>query len=392
MMNNLKYQAGDLGVSPATVNSNWNFIPEDELKEQLRKFKYTYVEAINKLIKFDKQRIFRFPVDTNIVTDYYNYIKHPMDFETMLNKNDDQIYKDDIRVFDNDVRLIIDNCKTYNSPDTVFYEAAVKLDEFYSRMRPLLVKRVNTICNLLNRKVLSNTRSRHKPPIQRGLTPPLQSTSSRSFEIPVTNLGKSESSLLSFPSTESLSSQDPKAEYVDISTLPIIKRKRKKGDLLKQRPSTNINELIDPLSTVIQLALTVSRLSNETFGKLMSNFNGLPRLLNSLDVAHHQLSLTNYTGGNWDKKSLNRLKRVISNFEWKRSFDFQTPTGRSPLYSKIQLLLSKTQRDSYKHTVEKFIGPENLQLINQVIPNLSNTLNELSLPHQILFNDSDLKF
>ncbi|XP_952392.1 histone acetyltransferase, GCN5-like, putative [Theileria annulata] len=391
-MNNNKNQIGDIGSSQASVNSNWNFIPEDELKEQLRKFKYTYVEAINKLIKFDKQRIFRFPVDTNIVTDYYKYIKHPMDFETMLNKNDEQVYKDDIRVFDNDVKLIIENCKTYNSPDTVFYEAAVKLEEFYNRMRPILTKRINTICNLLNRKILSNTKSRNKPIIQRGLTPPLQSTSSRSFEIPVTNLGKSETSLLSFPSTESISSQDAKAEYVDISTLPIIKRKRKKGDLLKQRPSTNLNELIDPLSTVIQLALTVSRLSNETFGKLMSNFNGLPRLLNSLDVAHHQLSLTNYTGGNWDRKSLNRLKRVINNFEWKRSFDFQMPNGRNHLYQKIQLLLGRIQRNSYKRTVEKFIGAENLKLINQVIPNLSNTLNELSLPYQMLFNDYDLRF
>lgn len=50
--------------------------------------------------------------------DYGYFIKNPMDLGTVSNKLKDNRYDHVEEVFD-DLQLIWDNCKTYNSPDTV---------------------------------------------------------------------------------------------------------------------------------------------------------------------------------------------------------------------------------------------------------------------------------
>lgn len=60
------------------------------------------------------------------VPDYLDHIKHPMDFATMRQRIDAQDYSN-LEQFESDFNLIVDNCMTYNSKDTYFYRAAVRL-------------------------------------------------------------------------------------------------------------------------------------------------------------------------------------------------------------------------------------------------------------------------
>lgn len=84
--------------------------------------------VVEQLLEKDVGEIFAKPVDLAEVPDYLEYIKHPMDLSTMLKKAESYKYKsfDD---FENDFNLMIKNCMSYNSKDTVFYKAALKMRE-----------------------------------------------------------------------------------------------------------------------------------------------------------------------------------------------------------------------------------------------------------------------
>lgn len=60
------------------------------------------------------------------VPDYLDHIKRPMDFATIRQRIDAQDYNN-LEQFESDFNLIVDNCMTYNSKDTYFYRAAVRL-------------------------------------------------------------------------------------------------------------------------------------------------------------------------------------------------------------------------------------------------------------------------
>uniref|UniRef100_A0A3Q2SZ11 Bromodomain containing 1 n=1 Tax=Fundulus heteroclitus TaxID=8078 RepID=A0A3Q2SZ11_FUNHE len=74
----------------------------------------------------DQAKIFTQPVDVNEVPDYLDHIKRPMDFSTMRQRVDAQAYTN-LDQFEADFNLIVDNCMKYNSKDTYFYRAAVRL-------------------------------------------------------------------------------------------------------------------------------------------------------------------------------------------------------------------------------------------------------------------------
>ncbi|XP_023558245.1 bromodomain-containing protein 1 isoform X6 [Octodon degus] len=74
----------------------------------------------------DPAKIFAQPVSLKEVPDYLDHIKHPMDFATMRKRLEAQGYRN-LRAFEEDFNLIVDNCMKYNAKDTVFYRAAVRL-------------------------------------------------------------------------------------------------------------------------------------------------------------------------------------------------------------------------------------------------------------------------
>nr|XP_046234366.1 bromodomain-containing protein 1 isoform X2 [Scatophagus argus] len=99
---------------------------ETLLEMQLTPFSILLRALLDQLQSKDQARIFTQPVDVNEVPDYLDHIKHPMDFSTMRQRIDAQGYNN-LEQFENDFNLIIDNCMKYNSKDTYFYRAAVRL-------------------------------------------------------------------------------------------------------------------------------------------------------------------------------------------------------------------------------------------------------------------------
>nr|XP_037271234.1 peregrin-like isoform X2 [Rhipicephalus microplus] len=83
---------------------------------------------LTQLRELDPTDIFAQPVNLSEVPDYLNYIQKPMDFWTMEQKLKRHEYSS-LKDFEADFHLIIDNCMTYNSRDTLYYKAAVKMRE-----------------------------------------------------------------------------------------------------------------------------------------------------------------------------------------------------------------------------------------------------------------------
>ncbi|XP_041636670.1 bromodomain-containing protein 1 isoform X2 [Cheilinus undulatus] len=99
---------------------------ETLLEMQLTPFSILLRALLDQIQSKDQARIFAQPVDVNEVPDYLDHIKHPMDFSTMRQRIDAQGYNN-LDQFETDFNLIVDNCMKYNSKDTYFYRAAVRL-------------------------------------------------------------------------------------------------------------------------------------------------------------------------------------------------------------------------------------------------------------------------
>ncbi|XP_069013026.1 bromodomain-containing protein 1 isoform X2 [Embiotoca jacksoni] len=99
---------------------------ETLLEMQLTPFSILLRALLDHLQAKDQARIFTQPVDIDEVPDYLDHIKHPMDFSTMRQRIDAQSYNN-FDQFEDDFNLIVDNCMKYNSKDTYFYRAAIRL-------------------------------------------------------------------------------------------------------------------------------------------------------------------------------------------------------------------------------------------------------------------------
>lgn len=85
---------------------------------------------LNDLIHHPASWPFRKPVDPNEVPDYLSVITAPMDLSTMSKRLESEHYKS-IAEFTADLKLIADNCRRYNDPDTTYYKNANILENFY---------------------------------------------------------------------------------------------------------------------------------------------------------------------------------------------------------------------------------------------------------------------
>eukprot|EP00898_Chlorokybus_atmophyticus_P006053 jgi/Chlat1/6449/Chrsp45S00466 len=87
------------------------------------------MEAIlAKLQKKDTFGVFAEKVDRKLVPDYYDVIKHPMDFGTLREKLKAGVYST-WDLFTADVNLICNNAMHYNAPTTVYYKQAKAMQE-----------------------------------------------------------------------------------------------------------------------------------------------------------------------------------------------------------------------------------------------------------------------
>lgn len=98
----------------------------------------------SELSKHKDAWLFAEPVKEEEAPGYFELIDQPMDLSTIKEHLDEQLYisKED---FARDVYLMLANCKTYNPPDSVFYQWAVTLEVGPSRV----TTHVNECCQQL---------------------------------------------------------------------------------------------------------------------------------------------------------------------------------------------------------------------------------------------------
>uniref|UniRef100_A0A3Q3FD29 Bromodomain and PHD finger containing, 3b n=1 Tax=Labrus bergylta TaxID=56723 RepID=A0A3Q3FD29_9LABR len=82
--------------------------------------------TVEQLQEKDTAQIFAEPVNIKEVPDYPEFISQPMDFSTMRSKLDSHAYRS-ISDLETDFNLMVSNCLLYNSKDTVFHRAALRL-------------------------------------------------------------------------------------------------------------------------------------------------------------------------------------------------------------------------------------------------------------------------
>eukprot|EP00249_Psilotum_nudum_P017446 c26328_g1_i2 orf=716-2554(-) len=74
---------------------------------------------------------FKEPVDARDVPDYYDIIKDPIDLKTISKRLDSEQYYFTLDMFVADMRRMFANARTYNSPETIYYKCANRLDAFF---------------------------------------------------------------------------------------------------------------------------------------------------------------------------------------------------------------------------------------------------------------------
>ncbi|XP_057977992.1 histone acetyltransferase GCN5 isoform X2 [Malania oleifera] len=75
---------------------------------------------------------FKEPVDKRDVPDYYDIIKDPMDLKTMTKRVESELYYVTFEMFVADVKRMFANARTYNSPETIYYKCATRLEAHFS--------------------------------------------------------------------------------------------------------------------------------------------------------------------------------------------------------------------------------------------------------------------
>lgn len=108
-------------------NKNFN---RDKYKEEMKELRNKLLEIIDELKKDDRFIDFSTPVTEKIAPEYFKKISNPMDLRTIERRllRFPDYYKS-VQTFETDISLIVNNCKNYNSPETVFYKAAIQLAE-----------------------------------------------------------------------------------------------------------------------------------------------------------------------------------------------------------------------------------------------------------------------
>ncbi|KAB7493777.1 Bromodomain-containing protein 7 [Armadillidium nasatum] len=130
---------------------------EKPSKAAMAAFKELLEVLLQLLQKKDPQQFFVFPVTDLIAPGYSSIINTPMDFSKMTQKVQEGAYSC-LSQFQEDLRLICNNCMTYNQPDTIYYKAAKRLlqagEKILSPERILPLKREMTNLLLLSKELL----------------------------------------------------------------------------------------------------------------------------------------------------------------------------------------------------------------------------------------------
>jgi histone acetyltransferase len=101
--------------------------PTMDVQEQMR-------FILGKIQRHSKAWPFAQPVSKNDAAGYYDMIKNPMDLHTMEKKLRNGKYAT-MDMFVEDMLLIFDNCREYNSKDSVYWRSAKELEDYFNEIR-----------------------------------------------------------------------------------------------------------------------------------------------------------------------------------------------------------------------------------------------------------------
>lgn len=94
-----------------------------------KSFKESCLKIVDSLTGHSSAWPFLAPVRKEEVPDYFNYIKRPMDFQTIRDRVNSNEYSSK-KQFEGDIMLVFSNAKEYNSKPTVFYKCADKMEVY----------------------------------------------------------------------------------------------------------------------------------------------------------------------------------------------------------------------------------------------------------------------
>lgn len=97
-------------------------------EHHLQPFKLFLRKIVQQLSAKDTNKFFQNPVSEADAPDYFEYIQQPMDFSTIAAKVEKCEYES-FEALEEDFDLMIENCMTYNEPETVYHKAAKKLKD-----------------------------------------------------------------------------------------------------------------------------------------------------------------------------------------------------------------------------------------------------------------------
>ncbi|KAF9158088.1 histone acetyltransferase [Actinomortierella ambigua] len=129
------FQNGVTEVDPMTVpgikESGWDPEMDNTPRVPVHGPHYNAMKHIvAELIRDPSSWPFLHPVDVEAVTDYYSYIKDPMDLSTLESNVDADVYES-LDDFAKDCKKIFDNCRVYNGESTPYVKCANKLEKVF---------------------------------------------------------------------------------------------------------------------------------------------------------------------------------------------------------------------------------------------------------------------
>lgn len=115
---------------PAIKATGWSPAMDELSRQPRRSARFHEIQKVLNKIQNNKQAWpFLKPVDENEVPDYYNVISYPIDLETIeerLDKDEDYLPKNLV----DDLKLMFENCRTYNDTHTTYAKCAANLEKY----------------------------------------------------------------------------------------------------------------------------------------------------------------------------------------------------------------------------------------------------------------------
>ncbi|KAL8435610.1 hypothetical protein Efla_005955 [Eimeria flavescens] len=102
---------------------------QQEEEKQRRCLKNQIAALLSLLDRHPSSWPFRRPVSVSEAPDYYEVVKHPVDISSMRRKNKNGGYRTKQELGSDIVRMF-ENCRQYNSSDTIYYKYADELQQF----------------------------------------------------------------------------------------------------------------------------------------------------------------------------------------------------------------------------------------------------------------------